>query len=205
MDNLSLADISAVTRGDGFLEGNGIIILILFFLLLGGNGGFGWGNNGRGFAVGDSIATTMQVYDSNNQQNILNGLAGIKEAVNYDTYETSRQIDGVNHQGIQNTYAITNAMDRGFDGINAQLSALGFQMSQCCCDLKTQMLQDKYDDVRYQLEQANTAIANAVQSQNILGNLGRYVINPPCYGNGYGYGTGYGYGVGYGFNGTTIA
>lgn len=35
MDNLSLSDIASVTGNkDGFLEGNGIIILILFFLIL---------------------------------------------------------------------------------------------------------------------------------------------------------------------------
>lgn len=36
MDNMSLSDIAAIMpksgNGDGFLEGNGIIILILFFL-----------------------------------------------------------------------------------------------------------------------------------------------------------------------------
>lgn len=199
MDNLSLADISAVTRNnDGFLEGNGIIILILFFLLLGNGGGFGWGNNH--FNVGDGIATTSQVYDATNQQSVFGGLAGIKEAVNIGTYENARLIDSVNYQGMNNTSAITSAMDRGFDGVTAQINALGYQLSQCCCDLRTQMLQDKYDDVRYQLEQANTAVANAVQTNNILGQIGRYVTNPPCYGNVNGFANGYGFGYG-----TTIA
>lgn len=45
MDNLSLSDIASVTGNkDGFLEGNGIIILILFFLIFGFGGG-AWGNN----------------------------------------------------------------------------------------------------------------------------------------------------------------
>ena len=44
MDNLSLSDIASVTGNkDGFLEGNGIIILILFFLIFGFGGG-AWGN-----------------------------------------------------------------------------------------------------------------------------------------------------------------
>lgn len=50
MDNMTLSDIAAVmpknaTDHDGFLEGNGIIILILFFLIFGFGG---WGNNGNG-------------------------------------------------------------------------------------------------------------------------------------------------------------
>lgn len=55
MDNLSLSDIASVTGNkDGFLEGNGIIILILFFLIFGFGGG-AWGkqparHTGRGSA-----------------------------------------------------------------------------------------------------------------------------------------------------------
>lgn len=184
MDNLSLADISAVTRGDGFLEGNGIIILILFFLI------FGFGGNWGGNRGSEGCATPTQVYDATNQQSIFNALSGIKEAVNMGSYENARLIDFVNYNGMQNTNAITNAMNSGFDGVTAQLTALGYQMSQCCCDLRTQMLQDKYDDVRNQLNLAEIASANAVQTQNLLGSLGRYVTNPPCYGGyGYGYGT----------------
>lgn len=192
MDNgLSIADVSAMTRGaDGFLEGNGIIILILFFLMFGG-GGFGSWNRGC-----DSPATTAQVYDSAFQQNVSNGLANIKEAVNCGTYENARLIDQVNYNGMQNTNNVVGALNNGFDSVTAQISALGYQMSQCCCDLKTQMLQDKYDATRYQLEQANTAVANAVQTGNILNSLGRYVTNPPCYGQyaplgqyGYNFGT----------------
>ena len=44
-EGLSAADVMAMTKGaDGFLEGNGIIILILFFLIFGFGGG-AWGNN----------------------------------------------------------------------------------------------------------------------------------------------------------------
>ena len=47
MDNMSLSDIAAVTRGndnDGWGQGGAWWIIILFlFVLMGGNGGF-WGN-----------------------------------------------------------------------------------------------------------------------------------------------------------------
>lgn len=168
------SDVMAMTRQDGFLEGNGIIILILFFLIFGFNGN--WGNNGQ------QIATPTQVYDATNQQSVFNSLNGIKEAVNTGIYENART-------ECQNTAALTMTMNNGFNDISSQLNNLGYQMSQCCCDLKTQLLQDKYDDTRYQLEQANTAVANAVQTQNILNHLGRYYTYPalnPQYAYGYG-------------------
>ena len=43
---LSASDVLALTKDeDGFLEGNGIIILILFFLI------FGFGGNGFGYIL----------------------------------------------------------------------------------------------------------------------------------------------------------
>lgn len=69
------------------------------------------------------------------------------------------------------------------------------QMSSCCCDIKTAIhndgeatraliTQNRMAELEYQLNQANNAIANAVQTQNILNSLGRYVTNPsvPNYG-----------------------
>lgn len=193
--NYSLSDLKAVTENDGFMGGNSWLVLILFFLFFGMNG---WGNgnfNNRG------VASPEDVFLSNNQQSVFNCLSGIKEAVTTGSYDTARLVDGVNYHNMQNTNAIQQTLNTGFDGIAAQLNNLGFQMSQCCCDLKTQMLQDKYDDVRYQLEQANTAVANAVQTQNILGQLGRYyaypAVNPyTCYSGNLN---------GYNFNGTTLA
>lgn len=174
MDNLSLADIKALDNDNNM--GGSWWFLILFVLLFMGRGA-GFGNYGFGGNEG-GLATAGQVYDATNQQSVFNALSSIKETVNAGIYEAG-----------QNTNTIVS-----------QITALGNQMQQCCCDLKTQMLQDKYDDVRYQLEQANTAVANAVQTQNILGNLGRYVTNPPSFPN-----VGPFYGNYNGYGGTTIA
>ena len=58
MSDLTAADIAAMTRKDGFLEGNGIIILILFFLMFGGGfGGFGFGN-----AAAQGALTRAELY-----------------------------------------------------------------------------------------------------------------------------------------------
>lgn len=159
-------------------DGNGwLVLLVLLFALGGFNGGGGYGRVG-GCGCGEP-ATITTVYDATNQQNVANSLNGIKEAVTVGSYDNARLVDSVNYNGMQNTNVVTQAINNGFNNVTSQITALGYQMSQCCCDLKTQMLQDKYDDVRYQLEQANTAIANATQSQYILGQLGRYVQNPP--------------------------
>lgn len=72
MDNLSLSDIASVTGNkDGFLEGNGIIILILFFLIFGFGGGGAWGNQ---------QGTQAEVQRGFDTQAIINKLDGISNA-----------------------------------------------------------------------------------------------------------------------------
>ena len=186
MDNMTLSDIAAVmpkntTDHDGFLEGNGIIILILFFLIFGFGG---WGNNGNG-----NLSADMQRgFDT---QSVISKLDGLSSGLCDTAYENARLIEQntvTNMQGLNQTQM---GMMQGFNGVQESINNLSHQMEQCCCNLKTQMMQDKYDTLNRDYQQALGAITNATQTQNILSSLGRYVTNPPCYG-GYGYGNFYG-------------
>ena len=186
MDNMTLSDIAAVmpkntTDHDGFLEGNGIIILILFFLIFGFGG---WGNNGNG-----NLSADMQRgFDT---QAVISKLDGLSSGLCDTAYENARLIEQntvTNMQGFNQTQM---GMMQGFNGVQESINNLSHQMEQCCCNLKTQMMQDKYDNLNRDYQQALGAITNATQTQNILNSLGRYVTNPPCYG-GYGYGNFYG-------------
>lgn len=185
MDNMTLSDIAAVmpksTNGDGFLEGNGIIILILFFLIFGFGGG-GFGGNG----------TQAEVQRGFDTQAITSKLDGITNGLCDSAYENARLINQnmVNTmQGFNQTQmgmmqgfnGVDKSLCQGFGSVNESINQLSHQMEQCCCNLKTQMMQDKYDDLSRQYDQALAAITNATQTQNILNSLGRYVTNPPCY------------------------
>lgn len=183
---MTLSDIAAVmpkntTDHDGFLEGNGIIILILFFLIFGFGG---WGNNGNG-----NLSADMQRgFDT---QSVISKLDGLTTGLCDTAYENARLIEQntvTNMQGFNQTQM---GMMQGFNGVQESINNLSHQMEQCCCNLKTQMMQDKYDNLNRDYQQALGAITNATQTQNILNSLGRYVTNPPCYG-GYGYGNFYG-------------
>ena len=52
-------------------------------------------------------------------------------------------------------------------------------MNECCCSIKTQMLQDRLDDTQRQLAVAQDNISNYNQSQYLLGQLGRFVAWTP--------------------------
>lgn len=194
---MTLSDIAAVmpkntTDHDGFLEGNGIIILILFFLIFGFGG---WGNNGNG-----NLSADMQRgFDT---QAVISKLDGLSSGLCDTAYENARLIEQntvTNMQGFNQTQmgmmqgfnGVDKSLCQGFGNVQDSINSLSHQMEQCCCNLKTQMMQDKYDTLNRDYQQALSAITNATQTQNILNSLGRYVTNPPCYG-GYGYGNFYG-------------
>lgn len=185
MDNMSLSDIAAVmpkntTDHDGLLERNGIIILILFFLIFGFGG---WGNGN-----GNLSADMQRGFDT---QAVISKLDGLTTGLCDSAYENARLIEQntvTNMQGFNQTQM---GMMQGFNGVQDSINNLSHQMEQCCCNLKTQMMQDKYDTLNRDYQQALGAITNATQTQSILSSLGRYVTNPPCYG-GYGYGNFYG-------------
>ncbi len=49
------------------------------------------------------------------------------------------------------------------------------KMSQCCCDIKTQMLQYRLDDANAKIISQQAELSNNRQTQDILNSLGRFV------------------------------
>ena len=160
-----------------------LIIAILF------GGGLGWGGAGRGPMP--DVATKEFVQDSVNNQSVQNGIQQILLSSANNNYETARLIQEQTGQLVQqNNTNLINAiqgfnqlglnMQGGFNQIGQKLDQLGYQMEQCCCSIKTQMLQDKYDALENQYRTAQNDLSNAAQIQYILNALGRFVAYPPA-------------------------
>lgn len=120
MGELSASDVFAMTRNDSnnnFLEGNGIIILLLFLLFMGGGfGGFGGGYGNAGL---QGSMTRAEMQDGFNNQNTVNSLNNLEIGMN----------NGFN--------SVNMGICNGFNGIQSSLSNLGFNMQNCCCEIKT--------------------------------------------------------------------
>ena len=117
----SLSDIASVAgrNGDGVFGGdNGWWLILLFMFAFGG-----WGNNGFGGGNGtrEEIALGFDV------NNLENGIRGIQQGLCDGFYAINTGLlngfNGVNVANMQNTA-----------GLQAGLTALGTQLSQCCCD-----------------------------------------------------------------------
>lgn len=173
-----------MTNGSG-----GFMWLVLIFVLLFGMGGAGIGGNNAAAMAG--FATQADLNNAINQQtNALNQQQILLSSAN-NNYETAQLINGLGMTSMnQNNTNLVNAI-QGFNTLSAQitnqtnvlsskLDNLGYQMSQCCCEIKTQMLQDRLADKTADLVAAQGVINNSQQSQYLLGQMGKWVANAPA-------------------------
>ena len=151
-----------------------LIIAVLF----GGFGGFGFGG-GRGYP-GPEPASVEYVQSVVNNQATQTGLRDILLSSANNNYETAQLINAQTNAMQQQNYANQINIVQGFNAIQQSLAQLGYHMDSCCCSIKTQMLQDKYDTLENLYRTAQNDLSNAAQSQYILNALGRFVAYPPA-------------------------
>lgn len=179
MDGLSNSDVALLSRDGDMMGGGSAFFWIFALLILAGNGGGFFGNN-RDYVTSAELQASQNAQTSSLQfQSIANSIANSQ-------YETARLISDQNSQMMQQNNAnLINAI-QGFNNLGMQLTnqtnviaskldGLSAQIATCCCEIKTQMLQDRLADTQAKLVTAQNAIDNANQSQYILGQMGRWV------------------------------
>ena len=181
MDGLTNSDVALLAdRNNGMFGGDGMAFWIFALLLL-NNGGFGGWGGGR-----PDVVTQGDLAASQNAQTNTLQLNALSESVSQNRFDTVMAINSQTSELIaQNNTNLINAI-QGFNNLgiqitnqtnqlSGQISALSAQMNECCCSIKTQMLEDRLSDTQAKLVTAQNAIDNANQSQYLLGQLGRFV------------------------------
>ena len=136
---------------------------------------FGGGLFGLGRPAPDVSA---QINDAVNNQSVQQGMRDVLLSSANNNYETAQLINGQTRDLMNMNYTNQINVVQGFNAIQQALAQLGYQMDQCCCSIKTQMLQDKYEALENQYRTAQNDLSNAAQSQYILNALGRFVAYP---------------------------
>lgn len=164
---LSTGDL-ALMRDNNGLGGGGVLIWVLaIFFLLFGFGGMG-GNRGPAMPEPASADQVAQGFTNQNLQQILLS----SERNNYETAQLINQQTNTLMQ--QNNTNLINAI-QGFNAVNISLQNIMAEMKSCCCEIKTQMLQNRYEDERAKNVSLQNEISNYQQSQYLLGQTGRWV------------------------------
>lgn len=177
MDNMSLADIAAVTnkdRGDGiFGDGcGGFFWIVVLFLVFGMMGGGLWGNNSglQGALTRGEMADGFNTAEIlRNQNGIMRDQFGVQRDVLENRYNTQLGLAGIDKSIMENRFAGQQCccetqkeiLKNRYDGA-LQAQAMQAQQAQCCCDVKTAIHAEG---------EATRALINANTMQELRDNL----------------------------------
>ena len=75
--------------------------------------------------------------------------------------------------------AISSNIASGFNSVNQNIADLGYKMEECCCGIKTMLLENRLQDTQIALQNAQNQAVNAEQSQYLLSVMGKWVANAP--------------------------
>lgn len=172
------------------MEGNGSFFgsdwlgaFLIIAVLFGGFGGFGFGGGGN--------AAAMDVNAAINNQTAQQALGAIQLSSANNNYETAQLINNqTNAMLSQNNTNLINAIQgfnttnlaitNGFNTVNQNLANLGYKMEECCCSIKTMLLENRLQDTQIALQNAQNVAVNANQSQYLLSQLGHFVPYAPA-------------------------
>ena len=165
--------------GGGWLS----VIIIILIVLMGFNGGFGFGGNNATVA---GYATTAEVQNSinsafaqQNAQNILLSSANnnfeVARLIDNQTMALTNQNNANLINAIQGYNTLGLNLQNGFATLNQSIANLGYKMEDCCCSIKTMMLENRLQDAQAALVTSQTTNAINAQSQYLLSQLGNYV------------------------------
>lgn len=169
---------------DTSFSGEWIFAFLIIAVIFGGWGGFGVGNNATlaGYATMADVNSAI-----NAQTNTLNQQSILLSSAN-NNYETARLISDQNMTMLQNQNTnLINAI-QGFNAVNQNISSqganiqqaisnLGYHLDECCCSIKTMLLENRLQDTQIALQNAQNIAVNAEQSQYLLGQMGKWVAN----------------------------
>ena len=168
--------------GDTSFSGGWIFAFLIIAVI------FGWGNGGLGGnnATLAGYATMADVNAAINNQSTQQSLAAIQLSSANNNYETARLISDQNMtmmnqananliNAIQGFNTVNGSIANGFATVNQNLANLGFKMEECCCSIKTMLLENRLQDTQIALQNAQNVAVNAQQSQYLLSQLGTFV------------------------------
>lgn len=177
MDGLSNSDVALLSdRNNGMFGGDGMAFWIFALLFL-NNGGFGAGGNG---------VTNADLNASQNAQTQQLQMQGLSDQLAQNKFDLAQVVSAQTAELVaQNNANLVNAI-QGFNNLGMQLTnqtnvlgqqlmAMDAKMSQCCCEIKTQMLEDRLADAQAKNVALQNDLSNARQTETILNNLGQFV------------------------------
>ena len=145
--------------------GDWIGVFLIIAVLFGGNGGlFGGGRDEVQYAI--------------NNQTTQAGIRDVLLSSANNNYETAMLISNQTRDYMQSNYTNQINVVQGFNALQAALAGISNQIGTCCCEIKSTLLQDKYDAAIRENARLLADKSNADQSAYLLSVMGKWVANP---------------------------
>ena len=172
-----------MSENGSFFGSDWLGAFLIIAVLFGGFGGFGFG--------GGNAAAAVDVNAAINNQTVQQGIQNILLSSANNNYETARLIDNqtmfMTNQNNTNVLTAVNGFNAvnqniasGFDSVNQNIANLGYKMEECCCSIKTMLLENRLQDTQAALADAQNKAVNAEQSAYLLSQMGKWVANAPA-------------------------
>lgn len=170
-----------MTENSSFFGSDWLGAFLIIAVLFGGFGGFGFGGGNAAVDVNAAI----------NNQTIQQGIQSVLLSSANNNYETARLIDNqtmyMTNQNNTNLLsaingfnAVNQSIASGFNSVNQNIANLGYKMDECCCSIKTMLLENRLQDTQIALQNAQNQAVNAEQSAYLLSQMGKWVANAPA-------------------------
>ena len=144
--------------------GDWIGVFLIIAVLFGGGGLFGGGRDEVQYAI--------------NNQTTQAGIRDVLLSSANNNYETAQLISAQTRDYMASNYTNQLAVINGFNAIQQSLAGLSTQLGTCCCDIKSTLLQDKYDAAIRENARLLADKSNADQSAYLLSVMGKWIANP---------------------------
>lgn len=137
-NGMTPADIAAV-NGNGMNNGwDGMIWLFAILAMMGGGFGFGGGYRPQ-YATQDFVQNGMNFSDLQDQNR------DIMNAINYGTSQAVATTNQVYHDIMAGIYDKYGELQRDIAALQVGQANLLANQNECCCNLRTQLMQNNYD------------------------------------------------------------
>ena len=188
-----------MNENGSFFSSDWLGAFLIIAVLFGGFGGFGFGGGNAAAAAAITQADVQAMINAQSNQATLENIMLSSANNNYEALKVANDqtmflanaqntnlINAIHGFNTVNTGLVSgfNSVNQNICNGNAALQQsiadLGFKMEQCCCSIKTQMLENRLADAQSALANAQDIANNSQQSQYLLSQLGKFVINAPA-------------------------
>ena len=132
-----------------------------------------------------NFATVQDVNEAVNNQAAQEGIRDVLLSSANNNYETARLIDNqtmfLSNQNntnvltaVQGFNAVNQNIASGFADVRQSIASLGAQMNECCCSIKTMLLENRLQDTQIALQNEQNKAVNAEQSLYLLSVMGKW-------------------------------